>query len=138
MVTQSPNMKRANNDTNRSLVGIFSTCLSTPVIVYSTLAIRQFLEHATLDTGTLLMTSLRTLLGVAALFVILYPPWLARHAVRKILVNGRNSRVVEQHNFRRSVLAGSPEGFSNSRDRLGPLPDKKIKNGWNVLLGDWP
>ena len=88
MVTQSANMKHASNDTNRSLVRIFSSCLSTLVIVYSTLALRQFLEHATLDTVTLLMTSLRTLLGVAAIFVILYPAWLARPLERQIDVMG--------------------------------------------------
>src|ERR1022692_2363144 len=84
MVTQSANMPQANNDTNRSLVRIFGTCLSTLVIVYSTLALRQFLEHTTFDTITLFMTSLRTLLGVAALFVILYPAWLARPLERQI------------------------------------------------------
>ena len=88
MVTQSANMPQANNDTNRSLVRIFGTCLSTLVIVYSTLALRQFLEHATFDTITLFMTSLRTLLGVAALFVILYPAWLARPLERQIDLMG--------------------------------------------------
>jgi hypothetical protein len=84
MVTQSANTKHANNDANRSLVRIFSACLSILVIVYSALALRQSPEHATLDTVTLLMTSLRALLGVAALFVIFYPAWIARPLQRQI------------------------------------------------------
>jgi spermidine synthase len=82
MVTQSANTKHANNDANRSLVRIFSACLSILVIVYSALALRQ--SPATLDTVTLFMTSLRALLGVAALFVIFYPAWIARPLQRQI------------------------------------------------------
>jgi len=81
-------MPQANNDINRSLVRIFGTCLSTLVIVYSTLALRQFLEHPTFDTITLFMTSLRALLGVVALFVIINPAWLARPLERQIDVMG--------------------------------------------------
>ena len=81
-------MTHANNDTNRSLVRIFSICLSSLVFCYSTLALRLFLEHVTFDTVNLFMISVRVLLGVAALFVIFYPPWLARPLERQIDVMG--------------------------------------------------
>jgi spermidine synthase len=77
-------MTHANNDTNRSLVRIFSICLSTLVLSYSMLALRQLLEHETFDTVNLFMTSVRVLLGGAALFVIFYPAWLARPLERQI------------------------------------------------------
>ena len=77
-------MTHANNDTNRSLVRLFSICLSSLVFFYSMLALRHFLEHETFDTVNLFMTSARVLLGVAALFVIFYPPWLARPLERQI------------------------------------------------------
>lgn len=88
MVTQSAVMKQATKDTNRNLVRIFSICLSSLVFCYCTLAIRQFLEHETFDILNLLMTSVRVLLGVAGLFVIFYPAWLARWLERQIDVMG--------------------------------------------------
>lgn len=84
MVTRSVHMTHAINNTNRSLVRIFSTCLSILVIVYSTLALRQFSELATWDAVALLMILLRTLLGVVALVVMLHPAWLARRLDRQI------------------------------------------------------
>lgn len=89
MVTQSAVMKQATKDTNRNLVRIFSICLSSLVFCYCTLAIRQFLEHETFDILNLFMTSVRVLLGVAGLFVIFYPAWLARWLERQIDVMGR-------------------------------------------------
>lgn len=77
-----------NKDTNRSLVRIFSICLSSLVFCYSTLALRQLLEHETFDILNLFMTSVRVLLGVAGLFVIFYPAWLARWLERQIDVMG--------------------------------------------------
>lgn len=88
MVTQSAVMKQATKDTNRNLVRIFSICLSSLVFCYCTLAIRQFLEHETFDILNLLMTLVRVLLGVAGLFVIFYPAWLARWLERQIDVMG--------------------------------------------------
>ena len=88
MVTQSAVMKQATKDTNRNLVRIFSICLSSLVFCYCTLAIRQLLEHETFDILNLLMTLVRVLLGVAGLFVIFYPAWLARWLERQIDVMG--------------------------------------------------
>src|SRR5664279_1707476 len=84
MVTQSAVVKRATTDTNRNLVRIFSICLSSLVFCYCTLAIRQLLEQEAFDTVNLLMTSVRLVLGVAALCVIFYPAWLARPLERPI------------------------------------------------------
>src|SRR6202050_5508268 len=84
MVTHSANMKHENNDINRNVVRIFCKCLSTLVIFYSALALGQFLEDGTIDTVTLSMTLLRALLGVTALFVMVYPAWLACPLERQI------------------------------------------------------
>jgi spermidine synthase len=73
-----------NKDTNRNLVRIFSICLSSLVISYSLLGLRQLLERQTFDAVNLFITSGRVLLGVAALFVIFYPAWLARWLERQI------------------------------------------------------
>ena len=70
-------LTHANNDTNRNLVRIFSICLSTLVLSYTMLALRQFLEHEAFDTVNLFMTTVRVLLGVAAMVVVFNPPWLA-------------------------------------------------------------
>ena len=84
MVTASPTLTHANNDTNRNLVRIFSICLSTLVLSYTVLAFRQFLEQGAFDVVTLLTTSVRLLLGVAALIVVLNPPWLASRLERQV------------------------------------------------------
>jgi spermidine synthase len=84
MATQCANVTHANNDTNHSLVRIFSICLSSLVLCYYALALPLFLRHQTLDAVNLFMTSVRALLGVAALLVIFYPPWLARPLERQI------------------------------------------------------
>ena len=76
MVTASTPLTHANNDTNRNLVRIFSICLSTLVLSYTVLAFRQFLEQGAFDAVTLLTTSVRLLLGVAALVVVFNPPGL--------------------------------------------------------------
>ena len=88
MVTQRVDMKRANNNSNRNLVRIFSICLSGLVFIYSMLAIRLLLERETFDAVNFLMTFPRVLLGVAALLVIFYPPWIARPIERQIDVMG--------------------------------------------------
>jgi spermidine synthase len=77
-----------NKDTNRSLVRIFSICLSTLVLSYSMLALRQLMERETVDAAFLFMTGLRVSLGVAALVVMFNPPWLARPLERHIDVMG--------------------------------------------------
>ena len=84
MVTASTPLTHANNDTNRNLVRIFSICLSTLVLSYTVLAFRQFLEQGAFDAVTLLTTSVRLLLGVAALVVVFNPPWLASWLERQV------------------------------------------------------
>jgi len=74
----------ASNDTNRSLVRIFTLCLSSLVLCYSCLALRLSLEHQTFGPLDLFMISVRVLLGAAGLFAIFYPPWLARPLERQI------------------------------------------------------
>jgi SAM-dependent methyltransferase len=76
--------KPTNKDTNRSLVRIFSICLSTLVLCYSAMAFRQLLVSETFDFATLFLSTLRIALGVAALFVIINPPWLARPLERQV------------------------------------------------------
>jgi spermidine synthase len=82
-MAQRANMSDANNDANRNLVRIFSICLSSLVFCYSALALPLFLKHETFDTANLFLISVRVLLGVAALLVIFYPPWLARPLERQ-------------------------------------------------------
>ena len=88
MGTRRVDMKNAHNNSNRNLVRIFSICLSGLVFIYSMLAIRLLLERETFDAVNFLMTFPRVLLGVAALIVIFYPPWLARPIERQIDVMG--------------------------------------------------
>ena len=64
-----------NKDTNRSLVRIFSICLSTLVLSYSVLALRQLLEQETIGILDVFLTALRVSLGAAALVVMFNPPW---------------------------------------------------------------
>jgi hypothetical protein len=71
-------IEKVGADNNSNVVRLFSVCLSTLVLVYSIFAIRQFFELGTLDPVTILMITLRALLGVAALIFMLYPTWLAR------------------------------------------------------------
>ena len=79
-----------NEDANRRLVRFFSICLGSLVFAYSMLALRLFAEHATLDPAELLLVLARALLGVAALAVIFYPPWLARPLERQVDLMGNN------------------------------------------------
>jgi spermidine synthase len=71
-------------DTNRNLVRIFSICLSCLVFSYAILGLRQLLEYQTFDTVSLVLMLARLLLGVAAIVVILSPPWLARPLTRQV------------------------------------------------------
>ncbi|MGH6727630.1 MAG: spermidine synthase [Pseudolabrys sp.] len=89
MDTQSITSGLSNNDTNRSLVRIFSICLGTLLLTYSTLALRQFTDQANFDIVNLLLIALRLMLGVAAVFIIIYPAWLARALERHIDGMGR-------------------------------------------------
>ncbi len=82
-------MEPAIDDANRRLIRFFSICLSSLAFVYTTLALRLLLERETFDMIDLLLTSARALLGVAALVVIFYPPWLARPLERQIDLMGR-------------------------------------------------
>ena len=82
MGAQSP--KPTNKDTNRSLVRIFSICLSTLVLCYSAMAFRLLLVSGSFDFATLFLSMLRIALGVAALIVIINPPWLARPLERQV------------------------------------------------------
>src|SRR5271169_6802439 len=81
--------EHAIDDANRRLIRFFSICLSSLAFVYTTLALRLLLERETFDMIDLLLTSARALLGVAALVVIFYPPWLARPLERQIDLMGR-------------------------------------------------
>jgi len=78
MNTQSTGPGLSGSDTNRSLVRIFSICLGTLLLTYSTLGLRQFTDQASFEVVNLFLTALRVMLGVAALIVIIYPAWLAR------------------------------------------------------------
>ncbi len=89
MLTRLTTVDETTKDTNRSVVRIFSICLSTLALSYSTLALRQFVEHDTVDTVNLLMTALRLLVGVAALIVMINPTWLAAPLERQIEAMGR-------------------------------------------------
>ncbi len=88
MNTQSAKLSLANNDTNRSLVRIFSICLGTLLLTYSALALRQFAEQQSFDIVTLVLTALRLLTGVAAVFIIIYPARLAGPLERQLDVMG--------------------------------------------------
>lgn len=74
---------------NRSLVRIFTICLCSLVFFYSVLSFRQLLVRETYDLAFLFLTTLRVLLGAAALGVIVYPPRIARPLERQIEAMGR-------------------------------------------------
>ncbi|MGH6685064.1 MAG: hypothetical protein ACRECA_14295, partial [Pseudolabrys sp.] len=78
-----------DKNANRNLVRIFSICLSTLVLSYSTLALRHLFESATVDVALLFMTAVRVSLGAAALFVMFNPTWLARPLHRHVDAMGR-------------------------------------------------
>jgi hypothetical protein len=84
MAIRNGRSKHANNDTNRNLVRIFAICLSSLVFCYSLLGLRLYMGRETVDVVNVLLTSARALLGLAALIVILYPPFLARPLERHV------------------------------------------------------
>ena len=75
-------------DANRRLVRFFGICLGVLVFSYWTVSFRLFLESRTFDAVDVLLMSVRTLLGAAALVVIVYPAWLARSLDRQIDLMG--------------------------------------------------
>jgi spermidine synthase len=88
MGTQSIDVEHAGDDANRRLVRFFSICLGSLALVYSLLSLRLFLEHGTFQMADFVLTLLRVSLGVAALLIIFYPPWLARPLERQIDLMG--------------------------------------------------
>ena len=88
MGTHSIGMEQGRGEANRRLVRFFSICLGSLVFVYSLLAFRIFIEgHAFAVTDWLLIV-LRILLGVAALVVMIYPPFIAHPLEREIEAMG--------------------------------------------------
>jgi spermidine synthase len=88
MGTHSIDMEHGGDDANRRLVRFFSICLGSLALVYSLLSLRLFLEGETLAIADFALTLLRVSLGVAALLIIFYPPWLARPLERQIDLMG--------------------------------------------------
>lgn len=84
MGIRSTSVKHVSNDANRNLVRFFLICLGSLVFCYSLLSLRMFLEREALDPISLLLASARALMGLAALIVMFYPPWLARPLDRQI------------------------------------------------------
>jgi hypothetical protein len=76
------------DDANRRLVRFFSICLGSLVLVYSLMSVRLFIESSTYSLSECGLTVLRVALGVAALLVIFYPPWIARPVERQIELMG--------------------------------------------------
>lgn len=76
------------DDANRRLVRFFSICLGSLALVYSLLSIRLFIESAAFTPAEAGLTLLRAALGVAALLVIFYPPFIARPLERQIVLMG--------------------------------------------------
>src|SRR6266478_3768688 len=88
MGTHSIGMEQGRGEANRRLVRFFSICLGSLVFVYSLLAFRIFIEgHAFAVTDWLLIV-LRILLGVTALVVMIYPPFIAHPLEREIEAMG--------------------------------------------------
>src|SRR6266478_5181535 len=88
MGTHSIGMEQGRGEANRRLVRFFSICLGSLVFVYSLLAFRIFIEgHAFAVTDWLLIV-LRILLGIAALVVMIYPPFIAHPLEREIEAMG--------------------------------------------------
>jgi len=81
---QHARVAHADQDANRRIVRLFSVCLSAIVLFYCATELGQLLSRQAFDITDLLLTSLRILLGAAALLVIFYPPWLARLVERQI------------------------------------------------------
>src|SRR5436309_2387594 len=88
MDTPSIRMEHAGDDANRRLVRFFSICLGSLALVYSLLSLRLFLESETFELAEFALTVLRVSLGIAALLIIFYPPWLARPLERQIAEMG--------------------------------------------------
>lgn len=89
MGTSSIGMDQRGDDANRRLVRFFSICLGSLVLVYSLLSLRLFIESSTFDLTQFALTVLRVAFGVAALLIIVYPPWIARPLERQITLAGR-------------------------------------------------
>ena len=88
MSTPSSGMEQRGDDANRRLARFFSICLGSLVLVYSLLSLRLFIESAAFDPTEFALTVLRVSLGIAALLVIFYPPWIARPLERQITLMG--------------------------------------------------
>src|SRR3954447_2703103 len=88
MGTHSIDMEHAGDDANRRLVRFFSICLGSLALVYSLLSLRLFLESETFELAEFALPVLRVSLGIAALLIIFYPPWLARPLERQIAEMG--------------------------------------------------
>jgi spermidine synthase len=89
MGTDSSGVEQGRGDANRRLVRFFSVCLGGLVFVYALLAVRLFLESATVEIIDWLLIGVRVLLGIAALVIVFYPSWLARPLERQIDQMGR-------------------------------------------------
>src|SRR5262249_43176874 len=76
------------SDANPRLVRVFSICLGSLVLIYSLLSLRLFIESSTFELTQFALTVLRAALGIAALLMIFYPPWIARPLEREITLMG--------------------------------------------------
>src|SRR5262249_31997877 len=84
MSTHSITMGHGSDDANRRLVRFFSICLGSLVFIYSLLAVRLFIESGTYAAAESPLMASRVALGIAALIMIIYPPWLAHPLEREI------------------------------------------------------
>src|SRR5712692_5044121 len=75
-------------DTNRSLVRIFSVCLCSLVVLYCIVALLQLFTRETIDTADLAAASVHIVLGLVALIIIVYWPWLAGPLEHQIKLMG--------------------------------------------------
>jgi spermidine synthase len=109
MVTQFTGMAHGSDDANRRLVRFFSICLGSLAFIYSLLAVRLFIEGGVFAVADWPPMVLRAGLGVAALILIFYPPWLARPLEREIdamgnLFEGEFAKASVQDKIRLIVL----------------------------------
>src|ERR1700733_11021939 len=88
MGTHSLGVEHGGDDANRRLIRFFSICLGSLMLVYSLMSLRLFLESETFQLAEFLLTLLRVVLGLAALLIIFYPPWLAHPLERQVALMG--------------------------------------------------
>src|SRR5215468_848515 len=78
MSIHSIGVEHGSDDANRRLVRFFSICLGSLGFIYSLLAVRLFIDGGVFAVADWPLMVVRVGLGVAALVLILYPPWLSR------------------------------------------------------------